>query len=132
MADNYNTLSGLIRGKSARIGVIGLGYVGLPIVLRFCEEGFRVLGFDVDTEKINALRSGRSYIKHIPSDRIAAFVKKRPALFEATTDMSRLKEADAVIICVPTPLSDKREPDLTYVENSGKEIARALRPGQLI
>ncbi len=132
MADNYNTLSGLIRGKSARIGVIGLGYVGLPIVLRFCEEGFRVLGFDTDPEKIKALGSGRSYIKHIPSDRIASFVSRRPALFEATADMSRLKEADAVIICVPTPLSDKREPDLTYVENSGREIARALRPGQLV
>ncbi|MBI5238313.1 MAG: nucleotide sugar dehydrogenase [Deltaproteobacteria bacterium] len=132
MAGDYSTLSGLIRGKLARIGVIGLGYVGLPIVLRFCEEGFRVLGFDIDPEKIKALGSGRSYIKHIPSERIAAFVKKRPALFESTTDMSRLKEADAVIICVPTPLSDKREPDLTYVENTGKEIARALRPGQLV
>lgn len=132
MADNYNSLSGLIRAKKARIGVIGLGYVGLPIVLRFCEEGFRVIGFDVDPEKIKALGSGRSYIKHIPSERIAAFVKKRPALFEATTDMSRLKEADAVVICVPTPLSDKREPDLTYVENTGKEIARTLRPGQLV
>jgi len=132
MADNYNTLSGLIRTKKARIGVVGLGYVGLPIVLRFCEEGFRVLGFDIDPEKIKALSNGRSYIKHIPSERIAAFVKKRPALFESTTDMARLKEADAVIICVPTPLSDKREPDLTYVENTGKEISRTLRPGQMI
>jgi len=132
MADNYNTLSGLIRTKKARIGVVGLGYVGLPIVLRFCEEGFRVIGFDVDPEKIKALSNGKSYIKHIPSERIAAFVKTRPALFESTTDMARLKEADAVIICVPTPLSDKREPDLTYVENTGKEISRTLRPGQLI
>src|SRR3972149_6335387 len=132
MVDNYNTLSGLIRTKKARIGVVGLGYVGLPIVLRFCEEGFRVLGFDIDPEKIKALSNGRSYIKHIPSERIAAFVKKRPALFESTTDMARLKEADAVIICVPTPLSDKREPDLTYVENTGKEISRTLRPGQMI
>jgi len=132
MADNYNTLSGLIRTKKARIGVVGLGYVGLPIVLRFCEEGFRVIGFDVDPEKIKALSNGKSYIKHIPSERIAAFVKTRPALFESTTDMARLKEADAVIICVPTPLSDKREPDLTYVENTGKEISRTLRPGQMI
>ena len=132
MADNYNTLSGLIRTKKAQIGVVGLGYVGLPIVLRFCEEGFRVLGFDIDPEKIRALSNGKSYIKHIPSERIAAFVKKGPALFESTTDMARLKEADAVIICVPTPLSDKREPDLTYVENTGKEISRTLRPGQMI
>jgi UDP-N-acetyl-D-glucosamine dehydrogenase len=132
MADNYNTLSVLIRTKKAQIGVVGLGYVGLPIVLRFCEEGFRVLGFDIDPEKIKALSNGKSYIKHIPSERIAAFVKKRPTLFEATTDMARLKEADAVIICVPTPLSDKREPDLTYVENTGKEISRTLRPGQMI
>jgi len=132
MADNYNTLNGLIRTKKAQIGVIGLGYVGLPIVLRFCEEGFRVLGFDIDPEKIKALSNGKSYIKHIPSERIAAFVKTRPALFESTTDMARLKEADAVIICVPTPLSDKREPDLTYVENTGKEISRTLRPGQMI
>ena len=82
MADNYNTLNGLIRTKKAQIGVIGLGYVGLPIVLRFCEEGFRVLGFDIDPEKIKTLNNGKSYIKHIPSERIAAFVKKRPALFE--------------------------------------------------
>ena len=107
MADSYNTLSGLIRTKKAQIGVVGLGYVGLPIVLRFCEEGFQVIGFDIDPEKIKTLNNGKSYIKHIPSERIAAFVKKGPALFESTTDMARLKKADAVIICVPTPLSDK-------------------------
>ncbi len=132
MSHHHTRLNNLIKTKEARIGVIGLGYVGLPIVLRFCDVGFKVTGFDVDVSKIDALMKGRSYIKHIPSDRIAAIVGKHDPRFSATTDMSLLAEADAVIICVPTPLTDKREPDLSYVENTAKEIARYLRPGQLI
>ena len=132
MSEQYQNLLQRINKKSARVGIIGLGYVGLPIVLRFCEEGYRVIGFDVDPEKIKYLNKGRSYIKHIPSERIASLVKKKPPLFSATTDMSLLSKVDAVIICVPTPLSDKREPDLTYVESTAKEIAKYLRAGQLI
>lgn len=126
----YKELIDKISKRSAKIGIIGLGYVGLPLVIRFCEEGFNVLGFDIDPDKVNRLNHGESYIKHIPSDTIKSFVSK--GLFSATTDMSKLKEADAIIICVPTPLTDKREPDMQYVENTAKEIAKNLRKGQLV
>ena len=132
MSGHFNSLLKSLGDKKARIGIVGLGYVGLPIVLRFCEEGFEVKGFDVDPEKIKHLKKGKSYIKHIPSEKIASFTRGPRPRFSATCDMSELKGMDAVIICVPTPLSDKREPDLSYVENTGKEIAKHLRPGQLI
>lgn len=132
MSNTFNKLFNLIEKKDAVVGIIGLGYVGLPIVIRFCEEGFRVIGFDVDPAKIESVNKGKSYIKHIPSEKIASFVKKPSPSFEATTDMSNLKRADAIIICVPTPLTDKREPDLTYIENTAKEIKKYLRAGQLI
>ncbi|MDO8427177.1 MAG: nucleotide sugar dehydrogenase [Deltaproteobacteria bacterium] len=125
-------LKRLIENKKARIGVIGLGYVGLPIVLRFCEEGFRVIGFDIDPGKIALLNKGKSYIKHIPNSKVSSFIKKKVPSFIATSELSRLKEADAIIICVPTPLSGMREPDLSYVEDAAKEIAKHLRPGTLI
>lgn len=115
---------------SAKVGIIGLGYVGLPLVIRFCEEGFNVLGFDIDAEKVNRISKGDSYIKHIPSKIIKAFLTKK--IFSATTNMSRLKEMDVIIVCVPTPLTDKREPDMQYVENTAKEISKYLRKGQLI
>ncbi len=125
-------LKRLIENKKARIGVIGLGYVGLPIVLRFCEEGFRVIGFDIDPSKIALLNKGKSYIKHIPNSKVSSFIKKKVPSFIATSELSRLKEADAIIICVPTPLSGMREPDLSHVEDAAKEIAKHLRPGTLI
>jgi len=132
MTQTYSNLHELIEKKTAKIGIIGLGYVGLPIVLRFCEEGFNVVGFDVDPGKIKLLEKGTSYIKHIPSEKIASFIKGPRPSFRATTDMADLSKVDAAIICVPTPLSDKREPDLSYVESTAKEIARHLRPGQII
>lgn len=132
MTSICNKLLKLIEDKKARIGVIGLGYVGLPIVIRFAEEGFRVTGFDIDPVKVEALNAGRSYIRHIQSKKIAELVKKGKNSFTATTEMSQLKKMDAMIICVPTPLSDKREPDLSYVEGTAREIARHIRPGQVI
>jgi UDP-N-acetyl-D-glucosamine dehydrogenase len=118
-----------IGAKEAVVGVIGLGYVGLPLARAFVDRGFPVIGFDVDPTKVAKLQWGESYIGHIP----AAVVKQmRDQQFEATEDFARLAEADAVIICVPTPLTDAREPDLTYVINSAKAIAAALRPGQLV
>jgi UDP-N-acetyl-D-glucosamine dehydrogenase len=132
MPQHHARVLGLIKEKKARIGIIGLGYVGLPIVLRFTDVGFRVTGFDVDGTKVRMLNSGRSYIKHIPSESIARISNGKTRLFSATTDMSMLSEMDAIIICVPTPLTDKREPDLSYVEDTGKEIARHMRHGQLI
>lgn len=119
-----------IESREALIGIVGLGYVGLPLVLRFAEVGFKVLGFDVDETKNKSLLEGKSYIKHIPSADIKNIIDK--GLFDATTDMSRLAEADAVIICVPTPLTGKREPDMSYVEATATDIAKYLRKGQLI
>lgn len=119
-----------IEDKSAVIGIIGLGYVGLPLLLRFAEVGIRVLGFDIDRTKIDKLKEGRSYIKHIPSEPIAEAVAK--GLFDGTTDFGRAAEADALIICVPTPLNKHREPDLSFVINTTESILPHLRPGQLV
>lgn len=132
MPQTFDLLYSSIENRKAKIGIIGLGYVGLPIVLRFCEEGYNVVGFDIDPNKVTALNKGISYIKHIPSGKISALVKAKSPSFTATADMSRLSEVDAIIICVPTPLTDKREPDISYVESTAVEIAKYLRPGQLI
>ncbi len=119
-----------IEAHDATIGVIGLGYVGLPLVLRFGEVGFPVIGFDVDSVKVTELNAGRSYIGHIEGERIAAL--RESAKFEATADFTRLAAADCIIACVPTPLTSKREPDLQYIEKTAESIAATLRPGQLV
>src|ERR1700733_10683995 len=103
-------LIGKIQSHKANIGVVGLGYVGLPLVLRFGEEHFKVIGFDVDSEKVRKLNAGQSYIRHIPGDRLQTLIREKQ--FEATTDFRRLAEADCIIICVPTPLTAKKDPDL--------------------
>lgn len=127
------TLREKIEKKEALVGVIGLGYVGLPLVLRFWEVGFSVMGFDTDRDKVERLNRGESYIKHIPASRVSEMVSKRGgARFSATHDMTRLSDPDALLICVPTPLTPSREPDLRYVENTTRDIALALRPGQLV
>jgi len=110
------------------VAIIGLGYVGLPISLRFAEVGVPVLGLDVDPVKVDTLNAGESYIKHIPADTIAAAIKGGG--FEASTDFSRIAEVDAVLICVPTPLNENREPDLSFVLSSGKTIAPLLAPAE--
>jgi UDP-N-acetyl-D-glucosamine dehydrogenase len=127
-------LHGKIKAKQAVVGIIGLGYVGLPLVLRFCEVGFKVLGFDTDAAKVEHLNRGESYIKHIPSSRLAALLTPREGAgqFAATYDLGRLGEPDVLIICVPTPLTAKREPDLRYVESTTRAIAACLRPGQMV
>jgi UDP-N-acetyl-D-glucosamine dehydrogenase len=119
-----------ITSHKAIIGVIGLGYVGLPLVLRFGEEKFNVLGFDVDPEKVSKLMAGESYIRHIDAKKIQSAVKDKR--FEATTDFKRLAEADCIIICVPTPLTEKQDPDLQYIEKTGDAILPTLRKGQVI
>jgi UDP-N-acetyl-D-glucosamine dehydrogenase len=119
-----------ITSHGAKVGIIGLGYVGLPLVLRFGEERFHVLGFDVDGEKVAKLNRGESYIRHIQAAPIQALIREKR--FEATTDFGRLAEADCVIACVPTPLTEKKEPDLQYVEKTADSIVRTLRKGQLI
>lgn len=123
-------LEAAIRDKSARIGVIGLGYVGLPLINAYISAGFRCLGYDVDRNKIDSLNAGKSYIQHIESAKIAKWIAEEQ--LAATDDMQRLSESDVLLICVPTPLSDSRDPDLRYVEGTARAIAAALRPGQLI
>ncbi len=123
-------LAKAIAEKSAIVGVIGLGYVGLPLIQAFTRVGFHCMGFDVDQAKVDALNAGRSYIKHIPSKTISDWVEKRQ--LTPTTDMARLSEADVLLVCVPTPLSDSRDPDLQFVEGTSRSIAKALRPGQLV
>ncbi|MCK5545100.1 MAG: nucleotide sugar dehydrogenase [Desulfobulbaceae bacterium] len=119
-----------IDDKTLLLGVIGLGYVGLPLCLTFLRKGVRVLGFDLDPAKIEKLEKGEKYIKHIPSDELTRFMREKR--FDATTRFSRLGEPDALLICVPTPLTKSREPDLQYVEATAGAIAKTLRPGQLV
>jgi UDP-N-acetyl-D-glucosamine dehydrogenase len=119
-----------IESHDALVGIIGLGYVGLPLALCFAEKEFNVLGFDIDPEKIEKLKTGVSYIKHLDQDRINSAVEA--GLFDATTDFNRLAQCDAILICVPTPLGAHKEPDLSYVENSTKDIRKTLQNGQLI
>ncbi|MBN1589427.1 MAG: nucleotide sugar dehydrogenase [Pirellulales bacterium] len=124
------TLEQKIADKSAIIGIIGLGYVGLPLVRAFVGAGFKTMGFDVDQSKVDKLVAGQSYIEHIASEWIAQCVEQNH--FEPTADMKRLAEADVLLICVPTPLSESRDPDLCYVEATTRFIAEMLRPGQLV
>ncbi len=119
-----------IAGREAVVGVIGLGYVGLPLAVAFAEQGFAVLGFDVDPAKVAALGRGDSYIRHFPREQVAAVVDA--GRLAATDDFSRLGEPDALLICVPTPLTPQREPDLSYVETTVRQIGSCLRPGQLV
>ncbi|HEX2664145.1 MAG TPA: nucleotide sugar dehydrogenase [Candidatus Acidoferrum sp.] len=118
------------KGAQLKVAIIGCGYVGLPLALRFAEAGHRVTGFDTDPDKVSMLNAGRSYIQHIPPNKIQQFVISRH--FSATTDFAKLKDADAVLICVPTPLDERREPDLSYVERTALSIYPHLQKGQLI
>jgi len=124
------TLKEKIENGSAIVGVIGLGYVGLPLMRAFNLAGFRVLGFDVDQKKIDSLFRGENYLKHLGTDFVKEMVSSKR--FDATADFSRLGEADAVISCVPTPLGPHLEPDLSYVERTADDIAATLREGQLV
>jgi UDP-N-acetyl-D-glucosamine dehydrogenase len=119
-----------ITRREFTVGVIGLGYVGLPLVLRFGEVGFRVVGFDIDAAKVHALNHGESYIQHVPAVRVQAL--RSAGRFEATIELGRLAEPDAIIICVPTPLTQHRDPDLRFVEKTADAVAAALRRNQLV
>ena len=118
------------KGATLKVAIIGCGYVGLPLALRFAEAGHKVVGLDTDPEKVKLLNAGKSYIEHIQQSKIQQYVNSRH--FHATTDFTKLKEADAIIICVPTPLNEYREPDLSYVESTAKAIQPHLQMGQLV
>jgi UDP-N-acetyl-D-glucosamine dehydrogenase len=130
MVEHADRLKRAIDSKEARLGVIGLGYVGLPLALAFTDRGFRVLGFDVDGRKVEQLNGGRSYIPHLDPKRVADAVSG--GRLQATADFDRLSEPDVIVICVPTPLDVHQEPDMTYIVATSDEVARRLRPGQLV
>jgi UDP-N-acetyl-D-glucosamine dehydrogenase len=128
-ADHIELLS-RISTRSAKIGIVGLGYVGLPLMLAMTDKTFRVLGFDIDEGRVNGLNMGKSPINHLSTTQITAV--RSASFFEATTDFKRLSEVDIVIICVPTPLGRNREPDLSFVTKTAQDVATVLRQGQLI
>lgn len=122
-------LIGSIKNRTAVIGIVGLGYVGLPLMLRYSQVGFKVIGFEIDTSKVIALNSGHSYIEHIPVQSVKTAIENG---FEATSDFSRVAEVDAIIICVPTPLNPYREPDLSCVVQTVNNLVPHIRQGQII
>ena len=124
-----DSLTAKLENRTARIGVIGLGYVGLPLVLLFSEQDFRITGFDIDEKKVDKLAQGGSYIVRIPETEIQSAKNKG---FTATSDYSQIASMDAIIICVPTPLNDHHEPDLSFIAATAESIAPHLRPGQLV
>src|SRR5258705_1176119 len=127
---SFSGLHDRIRTRGARVGVMGLGYVGLPLAVEFARAGFTVTGFDVDASKIAEINAGRSYIPDVPGDDLAAQV--RAGKLSATTDMTQLGEMDAIDICVPTPLRKTKDPDLSYVVLAVEAVAATLKPGQLV
>lgn len=127
---NVAELLASFKARKARIGIVGLGYVGIPLALAATKAGFNVVGFDIDAPRVERLNRGESFIKHIPAEMIADAVKS--GKFQATADFDRLAEPDAILIAVPTPLTKHREPDLSYVENTARAIAPRLRKGQLV
>jgi len=120
-----------IQARSYRVGIAGLGYVGLPLLLEFGKAGFPITGFDIDQAKVDKLDRGETYIRHIPAETIASAYASNP-IADATTDFSAVTRCDALLICVPTPLTRHREPDLAYVRNTAETIGPFLRPGQLV
>ena len=130
MSKDINQIKAAFENKSAKIGVIGLGYVGLPLIMTFLDKNFQVYGFDIDETKINALINGESYIKHIASRNIINYIVNEQ--FKPTSDFSKISLVDAVLICVPTPLNKNQEPDLSYIVSTGELIAPYLQTNQLI
>ncbi|GAF72336.1 unnamed protein product [marine sediment metagenome] len=130
MSKEALNLENKISKKEARIGIVGLGYVGLPLVKTFLSKGFGVLGFDIDEKKVEMLNQAKSYIKHFTAEELKAFLEKKK--FQATTDFGLLAKADVIIICVPTPLDSHKNPDLSYVLTTTEVISKHLRKGQLV
>jgi len=123
-------LRGKLKDGSARLAVVGLGYVGLPLAVEYAQSGFQVVGFDVDSQKVDALNRGESHIGDIEPSVVKDLVDR--GLFRATTDFEALAECDSVNICVPTPLSKTRDPDISYIDAAVGEIVPRLHPGMLV
>ena len=130
MAKKLDSFAQKIKSKKVVVGILGLGYVGLPLAREFASAGIKVMGFDIDEAKVKKLNSGKSILKTVSHEAVKKMVKSK--LFTATTKMSQIKKADAILICVPTPLTENREPDMQYVEGSCCTIAKYLRKGQLV
>ncbi|MEZ4440115.1 MAG: nucleotide sugar dehydrogenase [Polyangiaceae bacterium] len=130
MTDLEKNLAARIASREAKVGIVGMGYVGLPLALAFCDQGFSVLGFDVDRAKVEKLEKGENYIQHLHGDHIEKVVKE--GKLHATTDFSRLAEMDAILVAVPTPLTRQREPEMRYIVMTSEAIAKTLRKGQLV
>jgi len=124
------SLASALADGSATVGVIGLGYVGLPLAATAAQSGLPTIGFDVDPEKVALLNAGTSYIDAVPAGRLAAVLADKR--FRASADFAELSVCDVIVICVPTPLTPQRDPDLSFVVNTARTIARHLRPGQLV
>ena len=121
-----------IKDRSAIVAILGLGYVGLPLLRAFWDGGHPVLGFDVDKSKISKLKKGENYLKHLGDDLVHDMLKDHSERFKITSDKSDLAEADVLILCVPTPLGEHNEPDMSFIETTCETIASILRPGQLV
>lgn len=130
--NSYSNLKSKIADKSARVAILGLGYVGLPLLRAFWNGGYPVLGFDVDPEKIAKLRRGENYLKHLGDDLVKPMLETLGEHFEVSADKQSLAKADALILCVPTPLGEHREPDMSFIERTCETVASILRPGQLV
>ena len=127
---NIDVILDKINSNSAVIGIVGLGYVGLPLLFRFTESGYKVIGFDIDSKKVEMLNAGKSYIKHIKEEQVKS--RRELNLFEATTDFSKISEVDAIILCVPTPLTKNREPDMSFIVDTINKIQPYLRENQIL
>lgn len=125
-----NIVKEKIKNKTVKVGIVGLGYVGLPLLFRFVESSINVLGFDIDIKKINALKAGKSYIKHIKEEQVEK--AKNTSFFDVTTDFSRINEVDAIILCVPTPLTKNREPDMSFIVDTINNIQPYIRENQVL
>src|SRR5437899_1173853 len=125
-----DALARKIQSRSANLAVLGLGYVGLPLAVEFAQAGFHVLGIDVDAVRVRRLAAGESYIRDVPTGDVRALV--RSGHLQATTDFAALKRADVVNVCVPTPLSKQRDPDMSFVVAASEQVAKHLRPGMLV
>ena len=119
-----------VKERKAVVGIVGLGYVGLPLAITFARKGFRVVGFDIDPDKPRKIAAGETCLKHIPASSFMPYVREERLC--ATTDFTRTTECDAIMICVPTPLTESREPDTSYIESTCKTLSKNLKPGQLV